>query len=394
MSYTSEVAGAGLNDNAIYSRRPAIGYIRDASADYVREPGSGFADILSETLSTDEAEASAAANHPEQSGTPAGGETPVGGGMPASSVNYPSMIADALSEELTRMSLAAVSGSSEIPGIQMPMQNQALEQMIMSSASSGQVTDTQLALFMLMMMMQTSGGGDSSMLMQMMATMLTQLQGESDKQRNGANVDQWGRPVIGARIPGLSGTSQAILPDDAWRPSTPSIISTVNNRSPQLYRAVVDQFNVESAERYRPKDGKTYCNIFVWDVTSAMGAEIPHYTDPVTGEPRHPPNTRGAISMGAVRICAWLETHGRTYGWREVDAETAQRYANEGRPAVTSVGSLRHVQMVVPSRDGRYDPVRGVAVAQAGGRLTNYTYITTIYRPDVLRNNVRYWVHA
>jgi len=194
-------------------------------------------------------------------------------------------------------------------------------------------------------------------------------------------------------IPGRSGTGQALLPVDGWVPTTPAIVSTAGYRNPQLYSAVVNQFRVETTERYQSRDGKTYCNIFVWDVTSAMGAEIPYRTDSVTGQP-WPEDKSNAISMSAARMDTWLETFGSSYGWREVDARTAQWYANEGRPAVTTAGSIGHVQIVVPSRDGRYDEERGVTIAQAGGPLTSYRYITSTYSSSALRDHVRYWVHA
>ena len=157
---------------------------------------------------------------------------------------------------------------------------------------------------------------------------------------------------------------------------------------------MIAQFKVETAERYRPyRDGFTYCNIFMWDVTSAMGAEIPHYTDPNTGEPRYHPDVKGAKSMNARAIDAWLKTHGPDYGWREVDAETAQRYANEGKPAVTTSGNIDHVQVVCPSKDGTFDPIRGVTIAQAGRIVTSYTHISSTYSANTLKNNISYFVH-
>ena len=51
-----------------------------------------------------------------------------------------------------------------------------------------------------------------------------------------------------------------------------------------LYNNVINQFAVQYNPRYGEVyvDGvlkKTNCNIFVWDVTSAMGALIPHWVD-------------------------------------------------------------------------------------------------------------------
>ena len=321
---------------------------------------------------------------------------------PGSNIDFSGMISDALRDELTRMGAAAAAGYAGMPDGQMPfMQNTGIEQMILTAASTGQVDDAQIALFMLCMMMQTNQDNDFSMLMQMMVTMLTQMQGDTGALRNNVMSSGYDPSVLGtidrnvfnSGLPGRYGTGQALLPVDGWVPTTPAIVSTEGYRDPQLYSAVVSQFRVEMAGRYQPRDGKTYCNIFVWDVTSAMGAEIPYRTDSVTGEP-WPDDRSNAISMSAARMDAWLETFGSSYGWREVDARTAQMYANQGRPAVTTAGSIGHVQMVVPSRDGRFDEERGVTIAQAGGPLTSYRYITSTYSSSALRDHVRYWVHA
>jgi hypothetical protein len=97
--------------------------------------------------------------------------------------------------------------------------------------------------------------------------------------------------------------------------------------------------------------------------------------------------------MGAIAMDQWLSTYGLAYGWREVDAETAQMCANKGMPAVTTAGSLGHVQIICPSRDGKFDPIRGVTVAQAGRIVTNYTHISSIYGANSLNNSVRYWIN-
>jgi hypothetical protein len=281
------------------------------------------------------------------------------------------------------------------------MQSQGIEQMILSAASSGEVDDAQIALFMLCMMMQTSQDGDFSMVMQLMASMLTQIQGDKGSLRDSvmsSGYDPYVLDTIDWNVfnnsPQMySGTARAILPTEFWRPAVPAIRSDENNRSPELYNAVISQFRVETAERYRPfRNDATYCNIFFWDVTCAMGAEIPHYTDYETGEPRYYPDVKGAKGMLAVEIDKWLKEYGADYGWHEVDAETAQRYANEGKPAVTTGGSLDHVQVVCPSRNGEFDPIRGVTVAQAGSRVTSYSYISAIYGADAM-GKVSYFVH-
>lgn len=201
---------------------------------------------------------------------------------------------------------------------------------------------------------------------------------------------------IQSTIPQVSGTSQALLPTNGSKPATPAVVSTVNNRSAQHYQQVIDQFNVENSQRYAIKNGSTYCNIFLWDVSSAMGAEIPHYTDPKTGAPVQYPNTSGAKAMNANSINSWLNQYGEQYGWRKVSAEEAQRYANMGMPAVTSWKNPNghgHVQVVCPSKDGKYDSAKGVTVAQAGRKLYNYAYATQVYGSSTLKK-VEYFVHV
>jgi len=324
------------------------------------------------------------------------------GTAPASGADFSAIIAETMRDGVMRTAASAGGGLSGLPVGYMPPQSQGIEQAILTAASSGEIDDAQIALFMLMQMMQTSQDGEFSMLMQMMASMIMQVQGDKEALRNNAMtsdfhpfvLDSIDRHIFNWSIPEGAGRGQVILPVEHWRPTTPAVTSSAGNRSPELYRAVIDQFKVETAERYRPyRNGYTYCNIYVWDVTSAMGAELPHYTDPATGEPRYYPDISGAQSMGAIATCQWLGTHGEKYGWRQVDAETAQMHANGGKPAVTSAGSLGHVQIVSPSRDGGFDPIRGVAIAQAGSIVSNYTHISSIYGSNALNNNVRYWIH-
>ena len=330
------------------------------------------------------------------------GAAPQASAAPQPGAGFADVFANAMKDQLASVSVTAGGGLSGMPIGYLPTQNQGIEQAIAAAASSGQVDDAQIALLMLCMMMQTNQDGEFSMLMNMMGSMLMQVQGDKEALRGNVMSSDYDPYVLdaidigafGARIPGISGSGLALAPVEQWRPTSPVVTSDVSARSPGLYRAVINQFQVETAERYRPfRNGKTYCNIYVWDVTSAMGAEIPLYTDPETGRPRRYPDTKGAKSMGAVAMDQWLGTYGPDYGWREVDAMTAQMHANQGKPAVTSAGSLGHVQIVCPSSDGGFDSIRGVAIAQAGRIVSNYTHISSIYGGNAMNKNVRYWIH-
>lgn len=173
-----------------------------------------------------------------------------------------------------------------------------------------------------------------------------------------------------------------------------SLISNAGNRSAQLYRAVIEQFDVENNPKYQPRNGGTFCNIYQQDVTEAMDAAIPHCVNTKTGAPTDKDDP-DMMYMNANRTSDWLNKYGEQYGWYEVSAEQAQRLANQGHPAVTiwknNAGGHGHCQIVSPSESGDFDAGRGVAISQAGRRLMNYSYITNVYSSTL--PEVQYFAH-
>ena len=151
----------------------------------------------------------------------------------------------------------------------------------------------------------------------------------------------------------------------AWLPVDAPRTNQMGNRSAAEYNAVLDQFGVANNPRYARRNGNTYCNIFVWDATRAMGAEIPHWVDQ-QGRPAEV-GARGAWEMDANDTHRWLENQGRSQGWRKVSAAEAQRMATTGRPVVASwrnPGGIGHIAMVRPG-EGQ------MQIAQAGARNFN-----------------------
>lgn len=126
-------------------------------------------------------------------------------------------------------------------------------------------------------------------------------------------------------------------------------------RSRAMYRAIVEQFEVKTAKRYQRTSDDTYCNIFAWDVTSAMGAEIPHWIDDAGnaskfGKPNHELRVDG--------IFDWLKKHGGS--WRECTRGEASMAAELGCPTVV-LDKDDHIAVVVPV-SGAAD----IRVTQAG----------------------------
>jgi hypothetical protein len=263
--------------------------------------------------------------------------------------------------------------------------------------------DLKSALMMFCMMIGT--GASSGSIGAAMSSLSAALAGTSGEQLENLRYDMLTSgydPSVLMRANNtlFSGsTSEAVTPFDASKAVTPSVTSSPGARNASLYRNVIDQFNVERNPRYTVnKNGNndTYCNIYLWDVTRAMNAEIPHYVDPQTLDARSYPDTSGARELNANGIYDWLGQKGQEYGWVQVSPEQAQIYANRGMPVVTAWknpdGGHGHVQVVCPSEDGVYDASRGVTVAQAGRTLTGYTPITNIYSSRL--KDVVYYAHA
>ena len=119
--------------------------------------------------------------------------------------------------------------------------------------------------------------------------------------------------------------------------------------------------DVEHHERYQPGDGKTYCNIFVWDVTRAVLGprfEAPHWVGPDNAP--CPPFEGRELSANA--LCIWLAVVGPVLDWRHVSAVEAGIAARHGEVVLATwenPSGHGHVAVVLPG-DGN------LHIAQAG----------------------------
>ncbi|HYG58775.1 MAG TPA: hypothetical protein VD902_12020, partial [Symbiobacteriaceae bacterium] len=196
-----------------------------------------------------------------------------------------------------------------------------------------------------------------------------------------------GGPGTPAYIPQYDGTEPApgTTNTAAGNPVEPPLTGFADNRSAALYDDIINQFAVGTNPRYAKRDlnqdGRidTFCNIFVWDVTSAMGAEIPHKV--------------GDDELDANETCDWLANQGPANGWRAVFAEEAQAFANEGLPVVAAWDSggrgAGHVAIVRP---GEYDQAAGPRIAQAGGTNFNDGTVAVGFGKSSMAD-VKYYVH-
>lgn len=204
----------------------------------------------------------------------------------------------------------------------------------------------------------------------------------------------------------ISGSSQVITDKAKHRMQVPweritigdlNITNSPGNRSRQNYLDTIRQFDVSNNIRYQKRviasiDGRqldipydewafikdtkpngnsinhirtnTYCNIFLWDVTKALGVEIPHYME----------QNDKTIEVNANRIYKWLEND-QTH-WKEVGFSEALNRANLGYPTILAAenpGGIGHVAMVSPHTT---EDTGTMYVAQAGGTNSNYLKVS------------------
>lgn len=174
-------------------------------------------------------------------------------------------------------------------------------------------------------------------------------------------------------------------------PVRPRYINKNNKRYGQIYNFIAYQFNVEYNARYRKTNGKTYCNIFAWDVSIAMDAEIPHWVRNDNEEIYHydlkksySQNAQSARELNANSLFKWMEKHHEEIGYKKVSDLEAQNAANAGKPTFTlwynKKGGSGHIQVVLADENNSiYNEDKGVFISQAGSVNYRAVYLRDVY---------------
>ena len=184
--------------------------------------------------------------------------------------------------------------------------------------------------------------------------------------------------------PGTISTNRAAL-------IFPPLTNSPGNRSAAIYNQIINQFAVGHNPRYLPSGGATYCNIFLWDVTRAMGAEMPHWIK--SNGDIALPFSAGAHELTINAGVVWLQNYGvPQHGWQLTDKAGAQNAANAGKPAVVvwknPTGGHGHTAIVRP---GVIDPNTGPTTAQAGARNFNEGHLTNGFGTIT---GYKFYIHA
>lgn len=169
----------------------------------------------------------------------------------------------------------------------------------------------------------------------------------------------------------------------------PKITSMVGQRSATRTEQVTAQFKLESDTRYQPGDGKTWCNIWAWDWSCAMGAEIPHWVD--AKDMPCKPFAPGGRELSANSLADWFTSAAaKALGWSERRA-TASVVAevNAGNVAIAIVaipGGHGHITPIVPDK-------LAIHVAHVGSNNRQRCTLAQAFGV-ALAAKVRFWVHA
>lgn len=133
----------------------------------------------------------------------------------------------------------------------------------------------------------------------------------------------------------------APLPDldlrDSWRATKSLFTSKVGERTKDAYDKAFKQFAIGFNPRYQEDGpGKPRGHIYVWDVSRAMGCEIPHFV--------------GARELSLGQTVDWLRHEGPMRQWHKVSESDSLRWAELGMlvVAIPRDSKIKQMAIVVP----------------------------------------------
>ena len=153
---------------------------------------------------------------------------------------------------------------------------------------------------------------------------------------------------------------------DIWKAIQAPIQSTETNRSGELYAKVINQFAAGTNPRYDPDaPDKGRGHIFVWDVTRAMNAEVPHFA--------------GGRELSLVQTMDWLRYEGMSRGWVKMGLGRAIEVASQGSPVLVLPKNMKIRYFAVLRPEGLSPDNKQPRVAAVGkNRGNSLTFMEAI----------------
>jgi len=179
--------------------------------------------------------------------------------------------------------------------------------------------------------------------------------------------------------------------------------------------AIIDWLAVDDAAhtRYQPRDGLTFCNIYVHDFCHLAGAYVPRVwwtqravIDLTQGKAVEPLIGSTITEMRANGLFGWLNDFGPSFGWRRTGTlSDLQQAANQGGLGLIVAkrkdeGRSGHIVMVVPEAEGRAARRNAagevIAPLQSQAGETNFQFGTSTlnwWRHERFADSA-FWIHA
>ena len=127
--------------------------------------------------------------------------------------------------------------------------------------------------------------------------------------------------------------AQGVTAVDTWKATTPPAQSMFGRRTRRSYLNVIHQFAAGHNPRYAPDAKGSRAHVFVWDVSRAMGCEIPHFL--------------AGRELNLAQTVDWLKMSSLSRGWRKVKLETALEQVELGNLAVVVPKDPRQKKIAV-----------------------------------------------
>lgn len=160
---------------------------------------------------------------------------------------------------------------------------------------------------------------------------------------------------------------------DTWKATIPPAQSMFGRRSKRGYLNVIAQFAAGHNPRYAPDaKGQPRSHVFVWDVSRAMGCEIPHFL--------------GGRELSLAQTVDWMKLSSQQRGWRKVKLETALQQVELGNLAImVPRDPKKKLIAVLRPREGHAELRVAAAVPETGNDMPALDVMGT--------NDVELYVH-
>jgi len=147
--------------------------------------------------------------------------------------------------------------------------------------------------------------------------------------------------------------AHGVTSPDTTRPLQPPAQSMAGRRSLRSTLNVMAQFAPGHNPRYLPDAKGSRAHVFVWDVSRAMGCEVPHFAH---GQ---------ELSLG--QTVDWLRAEGPSRGWRKLAVTAALQEVDRGALAVVIPRDPKKKRIALLWPKDRAGGLRVAAAVPGGG---------------------------